>query len=279
MPRVHVAKDARMAIDEVDLPGLVVRHLVHSATQRNLRPRLRSRPCAVLTTDDLRNALATATPALDEIVDRGESRGMERAIQLGLLAELQRKHGEAAQEEKQLKDYGGTSLIHDVENPRIDIVYPGKTIVRGKKLDRVVELKVVQLPRLKRGSPMQSLYDWGQMTADYARTQRAKGLEGGELVALLYGPGIEALAESDIERAFHNHLFVDYETARRFGELAPDRLDCESKEMREQRKMQKRAGKALGWDRPYLASKANAKVAKLGRYAVISIPIPGPSRR
>ncbi|MBB5879664.1 hypothetical protein GGR74_000812 [Xanthomonas arboricola] len=233
----------------------------------------------MLTTEDLKNALATAIPALDEIVGRGAALGLEREIQLSLLAELQKTHGEAAQKEKWLKDYGGTSVIHDVSNPRIDIVYPGKTLVRGKKLARVVELKVLRLPRLKRGSPMQALYDWGQMTADYARTQRAKDLEGGELVALLYGPGIEALAESDIERAFHNHLFLDYETARRFGELDPDYMASESKEKQEQRKLQKKAGKELGWDRPYLAREANAKVVKVGRYAVISIPIPSSSQR
>ncbi|USJ00819.1 hypothetical protein MUG10_00715 [Xanthomonas prunicola] len=112
------------------------------------------------------------------------------------------------------------------------------------------------------------------MTADYARTQRAKGLGGGELVALLYGPGIEGLPASHVARTFHNHMFVDYETSRRYGELMREEIVGEIEEMQIQRRRQKKAGRALGWDRPYLAEQSKATAVKEGKYALISLPIP-----
>ncbi|MEB2122848.1 hypothetical protein VDS34_06040 [Xanthomonas campestris pv. campestris] len=227
----------------------------------------------MLTSNDLKSALAFAIPKLDEIVSTGAAFGMERVIQLSLLAELEKQHGKQALIEQKLKKYQGKSVIWDVEDPRIDIVYPSP---RGP---RVVELKVVRLPRLKRGSPKQALYDWGQMTADYARTVRTKALFGGELVALLYGPGIEALPAAHIARAFHNHMFLDYETARLYGELKPQEISGEIEEKQEQRRLQKKAGKALGWDRPYLAKRSNATAVKDGKYALISLPIPDTRNR
>lgn len=218
----------------------------------------------MLTHDLLSKAIKTATPGLDEVRSKDLAKGLEKEIQLGILKELKKKFGDEAMKEKWLHDYRGETVLFDTVKSRIDIVYPGKTA------SRVVEIKVVRLPRLKVGQ----LYDWGQMTADYAHTRMAKGLEGGELVALLYGPIVEALEEPDLARAFHNHMFIDYESSMRGGDLDPERAGEGAEAYQKMRKIQKKAGKQLGWDRPYRRGD-KATVAKVGRYAIVSIPIPG----
>ncbi|USJ00820.1 hypothetical protein MUG10_00720 [Xanthomonas prunicola] len=105
----------------------------------------------MLTAKDLKNALSFSIPKLDEIVSSGAAYGMERIIQLSLLAELEKKHGKQVLVEQELRKYKGESVVWDVKNPRIDIVYPSS---RGP---RVVEVKVVRLPSLKSSSPKQAL--------------------------------------------------------------------------------------------------------------------------
>lgn len=213
-------------------------------------------------------ALERATPELDRVKATGVVKGMEAAIQKALHAEL----GSDALREKKLSNYGGVPEIAGNKSGVIDIVYP------GKKLYRAIELKVVRLPRIKNGAA-NALYDLGQMTVDYARTQRASKLEGGELVALLHGPITEALPEGELARAFHHHMFIDYETSRRFGELRPDHLENLEDQKRVQRVRQIKAAKHLGWDRPFVRKNAHATVAKVGNYALISIPIVPIGRR
>jgi hypothetical protein len=56
-----------------------------------------------------------------------------------------------------------------------------------------IELKVLAFPRVG-ATPSNALYDVGQLASDYWRLQNAKKLQSGELLLLLHGPLVPALA-------------------------------------------------------------------------------------
>lgn len=222
----------------------------------------------MLTYDSLSHALESAVHELNEFRSKGVAKGMGDVIQRALHEEL----GPESLREAKLSLYGGVPAIASSKDGWIDLVYP------GDKLMRAVELKVVRMPRAKTGV-RSALYDLGQMTLDYARIQRAKKLEGGNLVALLYGPIVEALSEKELARAFHNQMFIDYETSRRFADLRVDEIAELDEPGRKQRQAQIRVIRRLAWNRPFLAKESDAIVAKFAGYALISIPIVPIGRR
>lgn len=120
------------------------------------------------------------------------------------------------------------------------------------------EFKVVRLPRKKPGA----LFDIGQLGADAARLRNSKSLTARYLVAFVYGPLVaDASSPRSLYRAFHNHMFVDHQTA-----LARGEINAKFRHHREFR--------SLGWHKVCESSArtpAHACVVKSGAIGAVAI--------
>ena len=95
--------------------------------------------------------------------------GMERVYHIALMEVLEHKRKFIGiRREVLLEDIGGR-VVDDRSRGYVDIVIEGKN-----SNVHAIELKVVQLPREKNLSPMQSLYDIGQIAGDFLRLKRGE---------------------------------------------------------------------------------------------------------
>lgn len=152
-----------------------------------------------------------------------------------------------------------SSQLGGGEGGRIDIVAAGHGI----------EFKTVRLPRLE-ASVAQALYDLGPLSLDYARLENAGKLTSGELLILLHGPLAADLAGNvSLLREFHNRLFVDFRTSRKFGQL-------KKPHDRKWREQQIEVIKSMGLDQPFLKDATKMKLYRLefdSPLALVSIPV------
>ena len=192
-----------------------------------------------------RQALAECVANLDS---SKSPRGMEGLIQLSISKALP-----GSRMEVPLSEIGAVSVNGNASG-RIDIVHETHGI----------ELKVVRMPRIG-SSGSNALYDVGQLTADYWRLWKAKGLTSGELLILVYGPLIPELKTvAPICRELHNRLYVDFQTSKQFFEL---REQCRE----EGRIRQISAAKEMGVNRP--CRKPIWKAHVIGKFALVSVPV------
>lgn len=193
----------------------------------------------------------------DRLEGRDGSQGTEHIVRDAISAEVR-----GAEKERLLSEYGGVAP-DGAQRARIDIVAGSHGI----------ELKAVRMPRSTNGSPNGSLYDLGQIANDYLKLASAKKLESGELLIFLYGPLVEDIGRASLYREFHNRMFVDYSTSRLYGELRAQAIeDCEVAWKRPMRKLQLKAIREMGFDKPCGDSKRGLTVQH-GSFALLSIPL------
>lgn len=192
-----------------------------------------------------------------QLEDLNGALGTERVIRDAIASVLP-----GARTEELLSKYSGIAP-DGATKARVDIVVDGHG----------VELKVVRMPRVNRNSPNGSLYDLGQIANDYLKLASAKNLESGELIILVYGPLIEDIGEKSLYRELHNRMFTDYSTSRMYGELQPDAIaECDEDWKRNMRKLQLRAIRKIGFDKPCDEPK-RCMVVQHGALALVSIPV------
>jgi len=186
------------------------------------------------------------------------ARGLERIVRDAL---AQRLIG--CETERKLDSVGARQLWNSSEG-RIDIVHG----------DHGIEAKVVRLPRHK-ATASNSLYDVGQLSSDYWRLANAGGLVSAELVVLLYGPLVEDLpGPAAIYREFHNRMYVDYMTSRKYAELdisALPSLTADDRQKTGERRRQIRAIKQMGFSEPCRVQLHH--VVQLRAFALVSVSV------
>jgi len=148
------------------------------------------------------------------------------------------------QKEVTLESVGASSAWASRSEGRVDIVLDWAGDRYG------VELKVLRLPRTSSNSPMQCMYDLAQIWSDYTRVHDATKLAGGYCLLLLHGTLVSTAGTArQVRRIAHNSLFVDYETARRYGRLLDEH---ETNWAREQVKQ-------MGFGHPYAENLVRAE--------------------
>lgn len=204
----------------------------------------------MLSLEQLKNTLEACSSEILNILSSGQSKGIEKSVQLALLNVL----GEEARSEIPLQDIG-TEQVWAGTQGRLDVLIGTHGF----------ELKVIRLPRLD-AVPSKALYDIGQLSGDYWRIKNAKKLTSGELVVLLHGSLVNDLEKpTAILREFHNRMFVDYKTSLKFGELAEEKNNPN-------RVRQIDAIRSMGFDKPY-CDKGNRKIVTFNGLALVSITV------
>ena len=192
-------------------------------------------------------------------------RGMEKVYHMALIEVLENnpKFIEI-RHEAPLEEIGGR-IVDDTSRGRVDIVIEGKN-----SNVHAIELKVVQLPREKNLSPMQSLYDIGQITRDFLRLKQAKKLTSFDCVIVLHG-GLLSVYETPkaLLREFHNRMFVDFKTSEMAGELKTEKSHP-------LRKKQRRLIKQLSLDQPFTQSTKSMRALTSKNLGLITIHGPLP---
>lgn len=182
----------------------------------------------------LKQALKSDHRTIAKMAHDGQLQGLEKRCADAFCAALPTG---ASQREVDLRDVGGRQLIAGKTRGILDCL-----ITAGPS---GIEFKTMRLPRAKGVGQAGALYDIGQLTADYARLADAKKLQGGWVVAFLYGPQVNAAAsDGELYRMVHNQLFVDAEIARRDP-------DGDQWAGGDHRKHQRRALRLMGLDKPH----------------------------
>jgi hypothetical protein len=149
-------------------------------------------------------------------------------------------------------------------------------LLRIKQTRIGIEHKVIRLPRKRSIHPSGSLYDLGQITADYIRLRDAAGLSGGFCLLIVHGPLVrDSQSSMAVHRHLHNMLFIDYCVSAHSGELADKAVSY--------RRRQVEAIFELGINQPYFASSRRESdfcvLSSRGDLAVVGIYAREPSRR
>ncbi len=193
----------------------------------------------------------TLSDCVDSILSLESPKGAESLVQESLLKIL----GESSEKEIPLEKIGAEQVWGG---------FSGRIDVLNKK--HGIEAKVIQFPSL--GSvTSKALYDIGQISTDYWRLKNAKHLDSGELIILLMGNLVSTFTKpSEILREFHNRMFVDYETALKFGELS-------DKPREKYRKRQMKAISEMGFNQPYNTKANGKKIVVKNGLALVLIPV------
>lgn len=150
-----------------------------------------------------------------------------------------------------LKDIGATRVwdrrpASPSNRTKVDIYIPSKAYA--------AEIKVVQLPRLKRTAVNDALWDLGQVTADYWTLSTASQLEAAHCVILLHGALVgNGFSRPFVERTFHNQMYLDFQMSTLWGQLKR-----EGREVR--RRKQISVVQHLGWDHPYARDESTGQI-------------------
>lgn len=206
-------------------------------------------------------ALQVCESALIKMSTEQQYQGMEKVYQAALVEVLKNNRRFNVRCEVPLGDIGGR-VVDDRTRGRVDIVVDGKNAVHA------IEIKLVQLPREKHLSPMQCLYDIGQITGDFLRLKGATGLTSFDCVIVLHGVLLSVYGTpTRLLREFHNRMFIDFKTSKTAGELkAQKHLPF--------RKVQERLIKELGLDQPFTQSTRSMHARTVNKLGLITIPGP-----
>ena len=181
-------------------------------------------------------------------------RGMEAVYGCTLKQVLGKNPKFEIKPEEPIKKVGGRG------HGRVDIVIEDKNFNV-----HAIEIKIVQLPRESNLSPMQCLYDIGQITGDFVRLNGAKKVTSFDCVIVLHGLFVsERSTPIALLREFHNRMFVDFKTSELAGELKAEQNDP-------LRKRQKRLIKQLGLDQPFTQSRDSMHALTSDRLGLITI--------
>ena len=206
-----------------------------------------------------KSALQLCESDLIKMSKEREYQGMEREYQKALVKELKKKRNLVVKPEEPLNEIGG-QVVDGRSRGRVDIV-----IEDNNSNIHAIELKIVQLPREKNLSPMQSLYDIGQITGDFVRLKEAKRPTSFDCVIVLHGGLLPVYrTPKTLLREFHNRMFVDFKTSEAAGELKAKKSDP-------LRKKQKRLIKQLGLDQPFTQSTDSMRALTSDRLGLITI--------
>ena len=168
---------------------------------------------------EYKSALQICESDLIKMSNERQYKGMEEVYHTALIEALEnnRKFNKVIREVP-LEDIDGR-VVGDRSRGRVDIVIEGKS-----SNVHAIELKVVQLPRKKNLSPMQSLYDIGQITGDFLRLEGANKLTSFDCVICLHGEVLSVYGTPKaLLREFHNRMFVDFKTSEVAGQLKTEK--------------------------------------------------------
>ncbi len=208
---------------------------------------------------DYKSALQMCESCLIKMWKEQQYRGMEAVYHKALMAALKEK------ENRKFKDIRHERPLREISSQpvrreRVDIV-----VESNNSNVHAIELKVVQLPREKNLSPMQCLYDIGQITRDFIRLSEAETLTSFDCVIVLYGGLLSVYrTPATLLREFHNRMFVDFKTSEAAGQLKFEKNNS-------LRKKQRRLIKQLGLDQPFTRSTDSMRAKTSEKLGLITI--------
>lgn len=170
--------------------------------------------------------------------------------------------------QKAIKNALGENAI--IEVPTFDVGIKKRNNGKNPKYTKVdivfgnsvgIELKVIELPRMKNTHAYGALYDVDQIASDYYDLSNSTTLKEGYIVLLLHGSLVDCLSYVGVGRELHNRMFVDYQTSLHFGELHDQlKKNSQKKVMRENAI---KAIEAMGFHLPY--EKKEMSLQSIGR--------------